>query len=87
MNYPPEIYSNFEIVEKDIYGERHYGLVKHWKFLWFNFEDQQTLRTTGKSGYISAFGSSWVNSKEAVLSAIELDNYQQERKFREMVTK
>ncbi len=26
MNYPPEIYSNFEIVEKDIYGEKHYGL-------------------------------------------------------------
>lgn len=28
MNYPESIYNKYEIIEKDIYGEKHYCLVR-----------------------------------------------------------
>lgn len=87
MNYPKDIYNDFEIVEKDIYGEKHYGLVKHYKVFGVGFKRQLKIRENLGFGRITRYGCRWVNCRSAVVKAIEYDNLDKELEFEVKVTK
>lgn len=88
MNYPDKIYNSFEIVVKDIYGERHYGLVKLYKFLGVTFRRHVKVWGDGGNGVIwSSLGKRWHTSTMVLESAIKHDNDAQEKRFKERMTK
>lgn len=90
MNYPKYIYRKYEIAEKEIYGEKHYGLVRIYDFILFKFKKLQWVASfSNYSGHISdgdLFGRKWHRSKLILKSAIEKDNQEQEWKFEKKVT-
>lgn len=91
MNYPEHIYNTYEIVEKDICGEKHYGLVRVYKLFGFEFSRQLQVNqaVTGGSGYIRNCYSSqkWHNDEHIILSAVVNDNREKEAEFRRKMTK
>lgn len=88
MNYPESIYSNFEIIERDIHGERHYGLVKHYEVFGIKFKRHLKIDAFMDMGRIDwESGRKWHNKKVIITSAINDDRGTQEYKFRRRVTK
>jgi hypothetical protein len=90
VNYPENIYSKYEIIEKDICGEKHYGLVKICKFLFWEYGKQiKVYSSTSGFGRIDpwAGGSKWHNSKLTIVSAIEWEREMQEYYFAKKMTK
>lgn len=85
MNYPESIYNRYEIIEKDIYGEKHYCLVRIYSIFGFTFRRKVQV---SRHGFISSIsGNRWHISKSVLEEAIRFDNGCQELRFREKVTK
>ncbi len=88
MRYPEHIYSNFEIIEKDIYGEKHYGLVKHYKVLGIRFKSHLKVHDFLHIGRIDwECGRKWQPERGIIQDAINRDNQLKEYKFKRRVTK
>lgn len=93
MNYPESIYNKYEIIEKDIYGEKHYCLVRIYSIFGIMIRRKvkvvSFLSHSGNwYGYIGDYyPNTWHKYRSIVETAIERDNEEQEWKFREKVTK
>ena len=84
MNYPENIYRKFEIVEKEIYGEKHYGLVQVHSFLGITW---RKLMPVVSDGFIHVWGVKWRTSKSLIEEVITYENRRDEDSFRYKVTK
>lgn len=84
MNYPESIYRKYEIVEKMICGEKHYGLVRVKSFFGIKYK---VLVKVSEHGYIRDWGQSWHRAKYLCTSAIQDDNLMQEWAFERKMTK
>lgn len=87
MNYPENIYREYEIVEKYIFGEKHYALVRVYNVFGFKFKKFKKVVDYWYSSEISWNGKTWHNTASILRSAVRVDNEEQERKFRKRVTK
>lgn len=87
MNYPEHIYNTYEIVEKDICGEKHYGLVRVYNIFGWKFRRHVRVYDGCHTAWISSTGVRWLPSKHQIQAAIEDDNSNKEYKFRRKVTK
>ena len=64
MNYPESIYNKYEIIEKDIYGEKHYCLVRIYSIFGFTFRRKVQV---SRHGFISSIsGNRWHISKSVL---------------------
>lgn len=72
MNYPDRIYPKLEIVEKDICGVTHYGVVRVYNLFGIKFERHWKVSETtfDPRGRVSRRGSRWHTSKSVIESAI-----------------
>lgn len=88
MNYPDKIYPKLEIVEKDICGETHYGLVRVYNLFGIEFKRHWKVHETlSGGGRVSRYGNRWHNSKTIVDRAITHYYQYKEFLFREKMTK
>lgn len=87
MNYPESIYNKYEIIEKDIYGEKHYCLVRIYSIFGISFRRKMKV-TDALAGRISiSTGKRWHSNKNTLEEAVKFDDSYQEYKFRKKVTK
>lgn len=84
MNYPESIYKKYEIVEKDICGEKHYGLVMVCNLFGFTWRKHVKV---SEHGYICSFGRTWRNNKHLITSAIADAHLMAEWAFERKMTK
>lgn len=92
MNYPEHIYNKYEIVEKDIYGQKHYGLVRVYSFFGIKIKRHIKVRCNmfdSRIGRIDGIisGKKWHKYKHTITSAIESERAMQEYYFEEKVCK
>lgn len=89
MNYPDHIYKEYEIVEKDIYGEKHYALVRVYRLLGFKFKRMLGVydSTDGRRGWISSSGKRWYSNRSIVDAALKEAHTTAELLFEHEVTK
>ena len=87
MNYPENIYRTYEIAEKEIFGEKHFALVRVYNFLGIKFCKFEYVEEGWYKSNISFYGQTWHPYKSTIQDAILSDNETQERKFRNRVTK
>ncbi len=91
MKYPDHIYNKFEIVEKEICGETHYGLVKVYNIFGMELKKHKRVEsncldtTIGRIAFEG--GQKWHSKLVTIQSAIDWDNIMKEYKFRNKVTK
>lgn len=85
MNYPNHIYRTFEIVEKDIYGERHYAILEKRSFLWNRHVKVYALNLC--RGQESPVGTIWHPNKAILEDAIKEMHRSSEREFKRKVTR
>lgn len=86
MNYPESIYRTYEIAEKDIYGEKHYALVRVYDI--FGFKIRRKIKIYEFScdhGYFNL--KTWYKGKKFIEDVIEGNHKASEARFREKVTK
>lgn len=84
MNYPKSIYNKYEIIEKDIYGEKHYCLVRIYSIFGITIRSKVKV----EAGRISLIdGKRWYPNKKILEEAVKFDNTYQEYKFNKKVTK
>lgn len=88
MRYPKGIYRTFEIVEKEILGEKYYGLVRVYNILGFKFKKHIKVCRCGAIGYVGGFDArKWWDTKYTIEDVIRSDNSDQEYKFKKRMTK
>lgn len=89
MNYPDKIYPKLEIVEKDICGETHYGVVRVYNLFGIEFKRHWKVSsfTFGPKGRVSRWGNRWHTSKVVIEDAITRYYQYKEYLFREKMTK
>lgn len=88
MNYPPYIYRDLSIIEKDIYGEKHYAVVERRSFLLFSWQKKIKLYGDYQGyGYESGMGNVWHNRRHVCESAIKDMHRKSEWSFEQEVTK
>lgn len=89
MNYPDKIYPKLEIVEKDICGVTHYGVVRIYNLFGIKFKRHWKVSgdTYDPGGGFIGWGRRWHTSKGVIEGAIS--NYYQYKEylFREKMTK
>jgi hypothetical protein len=84
VNYPKSIYKKYEIVEKDICGEKHYGLVVVCSL--FGFKWKRTVKVC-EFGHIRDSGRTWRRDKSLITAAINYDHMMSEWAFERKMTK
>jgi len=91
MIYPKHIYRDFEIIEKEICGERHFAIVETKTFLFF-WERKchvylGSFSFNGWAGYESSkgWGDIWHKYSYTCESAIKAMNEQSEYRFKRKV--
>lgn len=88
MNYPKHIYKQYEIVEKDIHGEKHYGLVRVYNFFGIKIRRQLKVCCSYPGGYFGGTDQrKWWNSRFTIEDSIKQDHEHSEDLFRKSVTK
>ena len=88
MDYPEHIYSKFEIIEKEIYGEVHYCAVKVSDWGWFKIKKRMKVYDCQPGGFFSNYGGrTWNRSRLAVERAIQKHHMEAEWAFEKKVTK
>lgn len=73
MNYPEHIYRKFEIIEKDILGEKHYAAVQVREYLFglIKFKKLKLITSFDTFTDWSYGGTTWHSSKRVVDEAIK----------------
>ena len=84
MNYPKSIYKKYEVAEKDICGEKHYGLVVVCSFFGIKWKKHVKVSDLG---YIRDWGHTWWRSKSLITSAIKDAHHMSEWAFERKMTK
>jgi hypothetical protein len=84
MIYPKSIYKKYEVVEKDICGEKHYGLVVICSFFGIKWKKHVKVSDLG---YIRDWGRTWWRRKSLITSAIKDDHMMSEWAFERKMTK
>lgn len=86
MNYPESIYRTYEIAEKDIYGEKHYALVRVYDI--FGFKIRMKIKMYEFSCEHGVAGlKTWYKDRKDIEYAIEGSRRNAEARFRKKVTK
>lgn len=72
VDYPDKIYPKLEVVEKDICGVTHYGVVRVYNFFGIKFKRHWKVVETffWPRGRISRWGNRWHTSKAVAEDAI-----------------
>lgn len=89
MNYPEHIYSKFEILEKEIYGEKHYCAVKVYGWGWFKIKRKMKVYwySSSRAWFCNHSGVTWHKYKSIIENAINSAHQDAEDKFHYKVTK
>lgn len=81
MNYPDNIYRKFEIIEKEILGVKHYGLVEIINILGFKLKIKRRVDVSGFIFDHKDWAPMWHKNYEVMKKTIEYENEKDEKKY------
>lgn len=88
MNYPEHIYKQYEIVEKDILGKKHFGLVRVYNFFGIKIRRHLAICRASYAGYFGGFNPrKWWDTKYTIESCIRDERWKAEYEYHERLSK